>query len=163
MRICAKTNVKCKATLVKLKEYGTFIRNYRAGISNIDRQLFCNSHAKGAYISMGVSRSPEHSSILAFRKLGFRKKAACKRLVEQIFRQLVGKALEMDVINGLRNDIARMASAELLAGGTVMFCNESIDEVSRRCEPLRFTICTKDAAELVLGRTAEKHFVLNTA
>lgn len=71
MRICAKTNVKCKATLVKLKEYGTFIRNYRAGISNIDRQLFCNSHAKGAYISMGVSRSPEHELDISLQKARF--------------------------------------------------------------------------------------------
>ena len=87
--------------------------------------------------------------------------AAFEGAVQHLRGQMIGQLLEMDQVDGVGQQIARMAAAEYLAGLTVTLLNEGVEQRAFERKILGGAGVFEDTDEFVERRAAEQHLVLN--
>src|SRR5437667_1064395 len=89
-------------------------------------------------------------------------KAALKCPVQQFFRQSKWKQLKIDQVDGMGDDVPRLAAAKLLAGRVVVLLDKSIDRKLGTFQALGCAITLENLDELLSTRVSEKHLVLDS-
>src|SRR6266700_4757974 len=108
-----------------------------------------------------VSNWPNALKILVFHAGTDKATGECP--VQQLFGQLERKLLEVDEIDGMGDDVPRLAAAKLLCGRLVVLSDESVERGLRESHALRRAKAPEDLHEFLSKRVAEKHLVLDAA
>src|ERR1051326_8029581 len=84
---------------------------------------------------------------------------ALQKLVSQLHRQI----FELDQVESVRQNVARMAPAKWLAGVPVAAVDEAIQHLRAARKTLRLAEVLENPNEFILGRPAQQHLVVNAA
>src|SRR5207245_2040998 len=90
-------------------------------------------------------------------------KATVESLVEQLFGQHLRQAFEMDDVDCVADDVARMTAAETFVALDIVFLDELLGQARRALKVPRSTKPLKDLDELRRARASQKHLVLDAA
>src|SRR5262249_23490724 len=88
--------------------------------------------------------------------------AAGESAVKQRFSQLERQLLEVNEVDRMGDNIARLTAPKPLAGRAVVLRHESRKQLRRAIQTLRAGKTLEDLGELLRVRTLQKHLVLQT-
>src|ERR1700744_6070783 len=84
-----------------------------------------------------------------------------KRAIEHVIVEPHGQTLEVNDIDGVADNVARMATAESLPSLDIVPFDKSVNQLRRAFEFLSLRETLEDLDELRRARIAKQHFVLD--